>query len=230
MIGGLASLATGSVRALGAAVGAAGRGIGGIGNWGKPEFAGSSYDHVSVMPTISEYRLNQIDKSTANYEKSLNNFWKIEPMAALRSEIEERARKTGISVPDAMEKMKPGGEWGELHDKFVKAVAASPESLQAKVTLDKALQSYTRQYENGTEELMNADMGNPDSVKARKKVEASKEKMEGLAAQTPVFGGETESHAERLKAAIEAVIERVREMLQAVGQKLFGGGNDHAAP
>lgn len=228
LIGGLASLATGSARFLGAAVGAAGRGIGG---WGaKPEFAGSKYDRVSVMPTISEYRLNQIDKSTSNYEKALEKFWQVAPMAALRTEIEERARKTGISVPDAMAKMKPGGEWGELHAKFVKEVAASPDALQAKVSLDKALKSYTGQYEHSAEELMAADMSDEKNMKARNKVDASKDKMQALAAETPVFGGETESHAERLKAAIEAIIERVRELLAAVGAKFTGGGADHAAP
>lgn len=228
LIGGLASLASGSAKLIGAAVGAAGRGIG---NWGaKPEFAGSSYDRVSIMPTISEYRINQIEKSTSNYEKALTKFWQVAPMAALREEIEERARKTGISVPDAMAKMKPGGEWAELHDKFVKEVAASPDALQAKVSLDKALKSYTGQYEHSAEELMNADMTDPKTMKARNKVDASKDKMQELAAETPVFGGETESHAERLKAAIQAIIERVREMLQAVGAKFTGGGQEHAAP
>lgn len=228
LIGGLASLASGSARFIGAAVGAAGRGIGG---WGaKPDFAGSRYDRVSVMPTISEYRLNQIEKSTSNYEKALEKFWQVAPMAALRTEIEERARKTGISVPDAMEKMKPGGDWGELHAKFVKEVAASPDALQAKVALDKALKSYTGQYEHSAEELMNADMSDEKNVKARNKVDASKDKMQTLAAETPVFGGETESHAERLKAAIEAIIARVRELLEAVGAKFTGGGAEHAAP
>ena len=140
-------------------------------------------------------------------------------------------RKTGISVPDAMAKMKPGGEWAELHDKFVKEVAASPEATQSKVAMDKALSSWIRQYDHGNEDLLGADVdGNPNHMKAKSRIDATKDKMEEKAADSPVFGGESESHAERLKAAVQAIIERIKEVLQAVRQKVFGGEAEHAAP
>ena len=230
LIGGIASLAGGSVRLAGAAAGALGRGVAALGQ-GLMGRRTQPYEVVSVLPTISEYRVKKVEEAARNYDKAVDSFWKVPPMAAMRKEIEERARQTGLSVPDAMEKMKPGGDWADLHDKFVQGVAASPDAIQSKVAMDKALSSWVRQYDHGTEELLGADVeGNPSHKKAKERIDASLEAMEGKTAQTPVFGGETESHAERLKASVAAIIERIKEFFHAVGQRFSGAEADHAAP
>ena len=230
LIGGIASLAGGSVRLAGAAAGALGRGVAALGQ-GLMGRRTQPYEVVSVLPTISEYRVKKVEEAARNYDKAVDSFWKVPPMAAMRKEIEERARQTGLSVPDAMAKMKPGGEWADLHDKFVQGVAASPDAIQSKVAMDKALSSWVRQYDRGTEELLGADVeGNPSHKKAKERIDASLEAMEGKTAQTPVFGGETESHAERLKASVAAIIERIKEFFHAVGQRFSGAEADHAAP
>lgn len=230
LIGGIASLAGGSVRLAGAAAGALGRGVAALGQ-GLMGRRAQPFEVVSVLPTISEYRVKKVEEAARNYDKAVDSFWKVPPMAAMRKEIEERARQTGLSVPDAMAKMKPGGEWADLHDKFVEGVAASPDAIQSKVAMDKALSSWVRQYDHGTEELLGADIeGNPSHKKAKERIEASLAAMEGKTAQTPVFGGESESHAERLKAAVAAIIERIKEFFHAVGQRFSGAEADHAAP
>ena len=230
LIGGIASLAGGSVRLAGAAAGALGRGVAALGQ-GLMGRRAQPFEVVSVLPTISEYRVKKVEEAARNYDKAVDSFWKVPPMAAMRKEIEERARQTGLSVPDAMAKMKPGGEWADLHDKFVQGVAASPDAIQSKVAMDKALSSWVRQYDHGTEELLGADVeGNPSHKKAKERIDASLEAMEGKTAQTPVFGGETESHAERLKASAGAIMERIKELFHAVGQRFSGAEADHAAP
>lgn len=238
LVGGAASLALGSVRVIGAAGLAAGKGLSGLvtgrdngsvvkANEGTPA---QRFDGVAVLPTISEYRVNQVEKSADGYQRAVENFWQVPPMAAMRKEIEERARTTGLSVPDAMAKMKPGGEWADLHEKFVKEVAGSPDAVKAKVGMDQALKSWVRQYDRGSEELLSADVEeNPHHRKAKNRVDATMGKMEELAGETPVFGGETQSHAERLKASVQAILERLREILQTVKEKVFGGA-EHATP
>lgn len=230
MVGGLASLAGGSAKVVGAAAGALGRGLG-LGSIGpRSTSPAKRFEGVAVLPTISEYRVSKVEESASNYERAVGRFWKVPPMAGLRSEIEERAQKAGLSISDAMAKMKPDGEWADIHARFVKEVAASPEAIQAKVGMDQAIKSWIRQYDHGSEELLNADLeDNPNMRKAKNRVEATKGKMEELAGQTPVFGGETQSHAERLQAAVQAIMERLKEMLMSVRDKIFGKGQE-AAP
>ena len=230
LIGGIASLAGGSARLAGAAANALGRGVAALGQ-GLMSKRAQPFEVVSVLPTISEYRVKKVEEAARNYDKAVDSFWQVPPMAVMRKEIEERARQSGLSVPDAMEKMKPGGEWADLHDKFVKEVAASPDAIQSKVAMDKALSSWVRQYDHGSEELLGADVeGNPNHKKAKSRIEATKDAMEAKAAESPVFGGESESHAERLKAAVQAIMERIKEILHAVGQRFTGTEAGHAAP
>ena len=232
LIGGMAALAGGSVKLAGAAAGALGRGASALSQGMKGAGEPKRFDAVALLPMISEYRVKKVEEAAENYSNADDSFWKVPPMAAMRHEIEERARKTGISVPDAMAKMKPGGEWADLHDKFVKEVAASPEATKSKVAMDKALSSWIRQYDHGNEELLGADVdGNPNHMKAKARIDATKDKMEEKTADSPIFGGESDSHAERLREAVRAIIERIKEMFQAVRQKVFGSGEpEHATP
>ena len=222
MVGGVATLASGSMKAVGAAAGALGRGFGRIGMGGAAGSPARRFEGVAVLPTISEYRVSKVEESAGNYGRALDKFWKVDAMVPLRAEIEERARGAGIPVPEAMHKMKPDGEWADLHEKFVKGVAASPEATQAKVGLDHALKSWVRQYDHASEELLTADLEEkPHLRKAKNRVEATKDRMEEMAGQTPVFGGETQSHAERLSAALQAVMERLKDMLMSVRDRLL---------
>lgn len=229
---GLGALGRGTGKLLGATAGALARGFEHGAEALNTTFKGEkSFEGISVLPKISEYRLKKVEEAAENYSHAVDKFWKVPAMAAMRHEIEERARQTGLSVPDAMEKIKPGGEWQDLHQKFVDQVSASPEAIQSKVAMDKALSSWIRQYDHGSEELLSVDVdADPSHQKAKERFEASKELMQSKSAETPVFGGEEESHAQRLKEAIEAIAKRIREILEAVRQKVFGGEVEHANP
>lgn len=226
VMGGLASLAGGSAQAMGAAAKSLGRFLSGPPSEKTP---GAGLDRVTVLPTISEYRVGKIEQATNSYEKAMTDFWKLEPMSALRSEIDKRARQSGLSVPDAMEKMKPGGEWSDLHDKFVQAVADSPDALQAKVAMDSALKSFIRQVGNGREELLSADVDeNPAQRRAKERIEASEDKMQELTKMSPLFGGESQSHSQRLREVLDKIMERLRELVASMREKVMGVS--HATP
>lgn len=232
LLGKTAGLIGETANLMGETAGMLGRGVGSGAAALRNTFKGEkSFEGVAVLPKISEYRLKKVEEAAENYSHAVDKFWKVPAMAAMRHEIKERARQTGLSVPDAMEKIKPGGEWQDLHQKFVDQVSASPEAIQSKVAMDKALSSWIRQYDHGSEELLSVDVdADPSHQKAKERFEASKELMQSKSAETPVFGGEEESHAQRLKEAIEAIAKRIREILEAVRQKVFGGEVEHASP
>ena len=226
VVGGLASLAGGSVSAIGAAAGALGRGLAGL----KSQPAATPFNGVAVLPTISEYRVQKVEEPVTAYERAQENFWKVPAMAELRKQIEARARETGLSVSDAMEKMKPGGEWADMHAEFDRRVRASPDAMGAKVAMDAAIKSFIRQNGRAREELLTADVDeNPQHKKAKQRVAEAEDKMQEMAAQTPIFGGESESHSNRLKEALQAILERLREIAAAVRERVFGSGVPHAA-
>lgn len=227
LVAGAAALVGGMASLAGGAIGALGRGIGGLGADNSPA---ARFKNAIVLPTISEYRVRKLEETTADYGASLEQFWALPKLQMLRAEIEERARVTGMSVPDAMAKMKPGGELAELHNKFVAEVAASPEAVKAKVALDGALKSYIKQHERSWEELRSADVDeNPKHRDAKTRVEATQDKMAALTALSPVFGGEKESHAQRFGEAMEAVMARMRELTAMVIDKLRGGVSHDAS-
>lgn len=233
LVGGVASLALGgSAKILGAAVKSLGMGSSTetMGFFGSGTAKAHQFDAVAVLPKISEYRVKKTEEAEQKYSMAVETFWKVPPMALLRREIEERARKSGLSVVDVMEKMKPDGELKDLHDKFIKEVAASPEATQSKVFMDKALSSWIRQYDRASEEMLSADIDeNPGHKKAKDRLDASKNNMELKTAESPVFGGESESHAERFRAAIEAILKSIRELFQAVRNKVSGEEVSHAS-
>ena len=151
-------------------------------------------------------------------------------MEKLHKEIAERARTTGISVQDAMAKMRPGGELQDLHEKFVKEVGSSNEAKDAKVALDKSLKSYMNQVENSSEELLSAELdSNPSHKKAKDRIDQSNKKMQELTGQTPIFEGEEKSHAEALKDRIKEITEKIAEMFKNIKARLTGN-HENAAP
>lgn len=237
-VGGAGSFAAGSLKAIGS-------GLGTLGAMSKNfrsspdakdasvsvnQGLASGFDDVAIRPTISSYRADQVEKGVTSYEKALNEFWKVPALEKLHKEIAERARTTGISVQDAMAKMRPGGELQDLHEKFVKEVGSSNEAKDAKVALDKSLKSYMNQVENSSEELLSAELdSNPSHKKAKDRIDQSNKKMQELTGQTPIFEGEEKSHAEALKDRIKEITEKIAEMFKNIKARLTGN-HENAAP
>lgn len=237
---GLRNLADGGlglVGGLAALAGAVGRGIGGAAKGlasdfeAKRQAGGLEADApgprtapgISVLPRISEYRVDQAEKMASAYENAQQEFWASGKLPDVRRAIEERARETGASVPDIMAKMVPGGELEDLRSQFIEAVGESPEAQDSKKAMDKALDSFLRQYGRGSEELLNVETGqNPDYEGMRDRFEGTREKMEELVGQSPVFAGEEKSHAERFREAVERIAKRIQEMLERVAQFIRG--------
>jgi len=223
LVGGVASL-------TGAALQGIGRGASALANaWrdgSKPaEVEASSapagpdemMGRVQVLPRLSEYRVDQVEKAAGNYEKAHTAFWNAGNMPQVREQIEARAEQTGLTVPEVIEKMKPDGEFTDLHETFVEAVGQSPDAQTHKKAMDKALTGWTRQYGRAQEELLNPETeGNPHYDKLKARLETSSENIHGNAGNTPAFEGETQSHLERLQESMQRIFERLKEMVQGV--------------
>lgn len=172
---------------------------------------------VQVLPRLSEYRVDQVEKAASNYEKAHTAFWNAGNMPQVREQIEARAEQTGLTVPEVIEKMKPDGEYTDLHQTFVEAVGQSPEAQTSKKAMDKALTGWARQYGRAQEELLNPETeGNPHYDKLKNRLENSSDSMHRNAGTTPAFAGETQSHLERLQEVMQRIAERLKEMVQGI--------------
>ncbi len=186
---------------------------------------------VAVLPRLSEYRASQVEKTATAYLQAQDQFWQAGKMPALRKEIEERARVTGISVGDVMEKMRPNGEMADLHKRFSAAVSASPEAQTGKKAMDKALDSWVRQYGQAQKELLSPEThGNPHYDSLSDRLQKAQGKMNEATKKIPAFEGE-QSHAERLAEAMKRIAEKIKEMLNALtGAFKREATNDGPAP
>lgn len=168
---------------------------------------------VAVLPRISEYRVDQAEKAANAYEDAMQKLWESGNLPNVRKEIEERARQTGLSVEDVMDKMKPNGEMSDLHEKFRAAVAESPDAQTNKKAMDKALDGWVRQYGRGQEELLNPETeGNPHFEALRDRLDNSRRRMQMNTANVPLFEGEDKSHAEKLRETIQRIMEKLKEI------------------
>ncbi|MFA7522755.1 MAG: hypothetical protein WCY71_07535 [Halothiobacillaceae bacterium] len=168
---------------------------------------------VAVLPRISEYRVDQAEKAANAYEDAVQKLWESGNLPNVRKEIEERARQTGLSVEDVMDKMKPNGEMSDLHEKFRTAVAESPDAQTNKKAMDKALDGWVRQYGRGQEELLNPETeGNPHFEALRDRLDNSHGRMQKNTANAPLFEGEDKSHAEKLRETIQRIMEKLKEI------------------
>ncbi|PWQ89050.1 hypothetical protein DKX15_16075, partial [Enterococcus faecium] len=50
---------------------------------------------VQVLPRLSEYRVDQVEKAATNYEKAHSAFWNAGSLPQVREQIETRAEQTG---------------------------------------------------------------------------------------------------------------------------------------
>ncbi len=218
LIGGGATLVGAALKAGGQAVSA----VAGVFGDGAP--AG-----VSVLPRISEYRVDQAEKSANAYESALQKLWDSGKLPNVRKEIEARARLTGLSVEDVMEKMKPNGEMADLHEKFCAAVAESPDAQTQKRAMDKALEGWVRQYGRGKEELLNPETeGNPHTDALRDRLDGTCDKMKRNASTAPIFDGEDKSHSEKLREAIQRIMEKLKEIARDFVDMVRGKSGDCA--
>lgn len=184
---------------------------------------------VQVLPRLSEYRVSQVEKAAGNYEKAHQEFWAADKMPAIREQIEARAQETGLSVQDVMEKMKPNGEFADLHEKFNEAVSQSPDAQSSKKAMDKALDSWARQYGRAQEELLNPETeGSPHYEKLKGRLDGSNDKMQRTTSETPAFEGEDQSHFERLKEALQKIAERLKEMVKSFAEFVKGKASPKA--
>ncbi|WP_426810508.1 hypothetical protein ABOC32_06700 [Pseudomonas sp. WOUb67] len=183
----------------------------------EPGSADEMIGRVQVLPRLSEYRVDQVEKAANNYEKAHAAFWNAGNMPQVREQIETRAEQTGLSVPEVIEKMKPDGEYTDLHEKFVEAVGESADAQNSKKAMDKALTGWARQYGRAQEELLNPETeDNPHYDKLKNRLESSSESMHRNAGNTPAFEGETQSHLERLRDVMQRIGERLKEMVQGI--------------
>ncbi|MBK4987427.1 hypothetical protein [Pseudomonas sp. S36] len=224
LAGGVASLTGAAMQGLGKGANAlAGALRGGNAEASKTDLAAEAgagdelSGRVPVLPRLSEYRVDQVEKAANNYHKAHEAFWAADKMPEVRQEIESRATETGLTVPEVIEKMKPDGEFNELHESFVNAVGQSADAQNNKKSMDKALTGWARQYGRAQEELLNPETeGNPHYEKLKGRLEASSQNMHSDAAKTPAFAGETQSHLERLKEVMARISERLKEMLKGI--------------
>ncbi|WP_129932626.1 MULTISPECIES: hypothetical protein [unclassified Pseudomonas] len=183
----------------------------------EPGSAEEMTGRVQVLPRLSEYRVDQVEKAATNYEKAHSAFWNAGSLPQVREQIETRAEQTGLSVPEVIEKMKPDGEYTDLHESFVQAVGESPDAQNSKKAMDKALTGWARQYGRAQEELLNPEtQDNPHYDKLKNRLESSSESMHRNAGSMPAFAGETQSHLERLREVMQRIGERLKEMVQGI--------------
>jgi hypothetical protein len=252
LVEGVAATVGGAMAAVGAAgrlLGAAGRGVadGLSALAGRPEAedegpqasasgAATQEPLPSVLPRLSEYRLAQLESAARTFAMEQDRFWTASaPLTVVREEIERIARERGLPVQDVVEKMKPDGELADLRQQFNEAVAASPDSGARKKAMDKALDSYIRQYGRAQEEVLNPEqIGNPHYEGLKARLSRSHEGMESKAAGLPAFtnssGTLEPSHFEKLKEAVARMMEKIKEVLQDFKSMLSGRGGDDDVP
>lgn len=228
LVGGVAGLVGSIGSASGTALANLGRAIKGTPTPAAvtPLAERSSY----VLPKLSEYRVDQVSKTVDDYSAAQQAFWNAGGMPNVRREIEERARVTGISVQDVMEKMKPGGEMADLSAKFNAAVAASPDAQSHKKAMDKALESWGRQQGRAEEEMLRPEQdGDPLHEGMKAKLTKARSTMEEKTADVPAFGNDP-SHAERLREIVAKMVEKLKEFGAAIMNAFRGTREPESAP
>jgi len=178
-----------------------------------------------VLPRLSEYRVSQIEDQANKYAVAQDAFWDAGKMPDVRKAIEEKARETGMSVEDVMEKMKPGGEMHELQERFVDAYNHSPDAVDHRKVMNKAIDGFVRQYGQAQEEMLAPDQQGAEYFEGYKeRVEGAKDRIFKKAGHVPLLDGENKTHLQKLQEAVAKIIEKVREMISGFTNMLRGKG------
>lgn len=184
---------------------------------------------VSVLPKLSEYRVTKAEKASNDYANAVEKLWNSGTLPDVKKLIEERAESTGLSFQDVVDKMKPNGEMSDLHDEFVKAMSLSPDAQAHKKTLDKSLESWSKQYARGQEEVLNPETeGNRYTEELHDRLDKTGQKMQVNASNLPAFEDEDKSHAEKLREKIAAIAEKIKEVIANFVSTLRGNTSGDA--
>lgn len=183
----------------------------------------------AVLPRLSEYRLSQVEKAATTFAREQEAFWQASPaLGAVRGQMQDAARQQGAPVEDVAQQMKPGGALAALGQQFAAAVAETPAASVHKKGMDKALDSYTRQYGRAQEEILNPDMNNNphyDGLKGR--LRDTHEQMARNVAPLPGFttsqGVQEPSHFEKMQGAVGQIMERIQTVSRDLGNLRNGG-------
>jgi hypothetical protein len=235
VVGGAAGLVGGVAGLVGSIGSASGTALANLGRAIKGTPAPAAVTPLAerssyVLPKLSEYRVDQVSKTVDDYSAAQQAFWNAGGMPNVRREIEERARVTGISVQDVMEKMKPGGEMADLSAKFNAAVASSPDAQSHKKAMDKALESWGRQQGRAEEEMLRPEQdGDPLHEGMKAKLTKARSTMEEKTADVPAFGNDP-SHAERLREIVAKMVEKLKEFGAAIMNAFRGTREPESAP
>jgi hypothetical protein len=243
---GVGALVGGTFNLVGAAGKAAGQAAHSVADWTRSKLAGDTDKAAqaeaaasglpAVLPRLSEYRITQVEKAAASFGTEADAFWNSSnKMTALRAEMERVARERGLSVQDVAQKMKPGGDFAELRQKFNEAVTDNPEAGGRRKAMDKALDSYVRQFGRAQEELLNPEQhGNPHYDRYKQRLNRAHTDIENNAAGVPAFendkGTLDPSHFEKLREAVARIMEKVKEVAQEFIAMFSGKSSDHHAP
>lgn len=177
----------------------------------EPEYPESFTNYIDKMPRLSEYRVAQAEKNANEYQEALEKFWQSGGMSNIREQVNELSRKTGVSVQDVTQKMKPGGDYEELHRAFVDEVLKSPDAQKQKKAMDVALERWVRQYGRGQEELQNPETKESPLIDSmRQRLERTKETMMSNVGQTPGTGDH--SPLEVFRDALRKIVQNIKEM------------------
>lgn len=190
----------------------------------------------ALLPRLSEYRIAQVGKSASAFEREQEKFWQASaPLSALREEIQRVARERGLPLQDIVEKMKPDGEFAQLRVAFNNAVADCPQAGLHKKAMDKALDSYTRQYGRAQEEILNPDLhDNPHYDALKTRLVSAHDNMLEQAARMPApsneQGGLAPGHFDRLTQSVEKIMERIDEVGQEFATMMRAKRGDDNGP
>ena len=169
--------------------------------------------------------MSQIEDQANKYAVAQDAFWDAGKMPDVRKAIEEKARETGMSVEDVMEKMKPGGEMHELQERFVDAYNHSPDAVDHRKVMNKAIDGFVRQYGQAQEEMLAPDQQGAEYFEGYKeRVEGAKDRIFKKAGHVPLLDGENKTHLQKLQEAVAKIIEKVREMISGFTNMLRGKG------
>jgi hypothetical protein len=178
-----------------------------------------------VLPRLSEYRVTQVEDQANRYAAAHDAFWETGKMPDVRKAIEEKARETGMSVDDVMDKMKPGGEMHELHERFVDAYNDSPGAADHRKVMNKAIDGFVRQYGQAQEEMLAPEQQGADYFEGYKeRIDGAKDKIFKKAGHVPLLDGEDKTNLQKLQEAVAKIIEKVKEMVNGFTNMLRGKG------
>lgn len=181
---------------------------------------------AAVMPKISEYRADQIHARQKAYERAQDNLIADPVMRPLFEKIRQRAADAGVSAKTIIQEMRPNRPYADLHDEFRQCLSRSPNAQMQHAALNKELTGYMKQREKASKEL--GDVSPDDSPltqKLRKSIFEADEKMEDLAAFTPLGENEKESHFDRLSSFFTRMMDAIKSAVSSLTNR---GSKQHA--